>query len=30
MIRKTLVWLAVGFAIGTFASMWFGPALVTW
>lgn len=30
MFRKTLVWLTVGFAIGTAVSMWFGPNVVTW
>jgi hypothetical protein len=30
MIRRTLTWLAIGFSIGTFASMWFGPRFITW
>jgi uncharacterized membrane protein len=30
MIRRTLMWLTIGFGLGTFATMWFGPGFVTW
>jgi hypothetical protein len=29
-MRRTLVGLCVGFALGSFVSMWFGPDLLAW
>ena len=30
MLRRSLTWLSVGLALGLFATMWFGPALIQW
>jgi hypothetical protein len=30
MLRRSFTWLSVGVALGLFATMWFGPALIQW